>query len=172
MSRRRNRSGDARIQRATSRLFASSIRAQKFKNGASAIQEVLTRLQGPAGSATKVQSADQWPAWRDQVVKNKPTLLVLLPHTDIQDDNEVLEIGDGNFLTNAQIDHRVVGSAHPVVVLLLGCGARPSRSLRFASFVASFRHAKAAIVIGTLTPVLGRHAAPIAARLVEQLDAL
>jgi hypothetical protein len=56
-----------------------------------------------------------------------------------------------------------------VIVLLLGCETAAAR-VRYANFIARFRHAKASIVVGTIMPVKGRHAAPMAAALIELLD--
>jgi len=95
--------------------------------------------------------------------------MVLLPHTDVGQYGEILQIGEADALTNAQIDPSLVGNKPPVIVILLGCETA-SAKVRYANFVARFRKANASVVIGTLTPVLGRHAAPVAEALVERLD--
>ncbi len=160
-----------RIKRPSTRLFASSQRAGNFPGGADALRELIQHLELSTKPAGKSCAASKWDQWRAFVQQSTPSLCVLLPHTDVDDGNDVIEIGSGDLLTNAQIDEDVVGTNHPVVVILLGCEtARPE--LKLASFVASFRHAGADVVIGTLTPVLGRHAAPIASALIEQLDQL
>jgi len=120
-------------------------------------------------SRSVLLSPSDWNDWRRHVQVDRPTLLVLVAHTDLLNNREVLEIGSGACLTNAQIDERIVGDNHPTIVLLLGCETANS-DLRMASFVTAFRHAKAAVVIATLTSVLGRHAAPIAVELIERMD--
>jgi hypothetical protein len=158
-----------RIKRPATRLFASSQRAENFTGGPVALSELVQRLKGSTKPAGEAFSASKWAQWRAFVRQSSPSLCVLLPHTDVDNENDVIEIGTKDFLTNAQIDEDVVGTNHPVIVILLGCEtARPE--LRLASFVASFRHAGADVVIGTLTPILGRHAAPVANALIEQLD--
>jgi hypothetical protein len=156
-----------RIGRAPIRLFASSVRAANFDGGPEAIRQLEARLKGLAND--QVFAAESWKEWRNRVQQHAPRLLVLVPHVDVSPAGEVLEIGASDTLTNAEIDETVVGSAGRVIVLLLGCETAAA-SVRYANFIAQFRHAKAAIVVGTIMPVRGRHAAPMAAALIELLD--
>jgi hypothetical protein len=167
-----------RIGRPSIRAFASSDRTLRFPDGPSAIQHLKQRLgvavpHSPTTSSGQphaaVHAVETWTDWRNCVRDHAPTLMVLLPHTDQGPNGEVLQIGKDAVLTNAQIDATVVGTKPPAIVVLLGCETASSQ-VRYANFVASFRHAEAAVVIGTLTPVLGRHAAPVASVLVEQLE--
>jgi hypothetical protein len=158
-----------RIKRPTTRLFASSQRAENFTGGADALRDIVQRLERSTKPPGKAFAASKWAEWCVFVKQSTPSLCVLLPHIDVDNGNDVIEIGTKAFLTNAQIDEDVVGTNHPVIVFLLGCETA-APELRLASFVASFRHAGADVVIGTLTPVLGRHAAPVANALIEQLD--
>jgi hypothetical protein len=161
-----------RIVRPKIRLFASSLRAQKFPGGRAAIRQLKQRLGCPAAGAPSplsVHVVNTWVEWRDRIRDHAPAFMVLLPHTDVGEFGEVLQIGKAEVLTNAQIDPTIVGTKPPVIVVLLGCETA-SAEVRYANFVARFRMAQAAVVIGTLTPVLGRHAAPVADALVEQLD--
>ncbi|MCP3414239.1 hypothetical protein NLM16_09015 [Bradyrhizobium brasilense] len=162
--------GRNRIEQPTIRMFASSIRARQFTGAQQLFATLSPRL---APTLPKSQSVllfpSDWNDWRHYVDVHRPTLLVLVAHTDLLNNREVLEIGSGECLTNAQIDERIVGDNHPTIVLLLGCETANS-DLRMASFVTAFRHAKAAVVIATLTSVLGRHAAPIAVELIEKMD--
>jgi hypothetical protein len=162
--------GRNRIEQPAIRMFASSTRAREFEGAQQLFATFPPRLAPAlAKSRSVLLSPSDWNDWRRHVQADRPTLLVLVAHTDLLNNREVLEIGSGAHLTNAQIDERVVGDNHPTIVLLLGCEtANPN--LRMASFVTAFRHAKAAVVIATLTSVLGRHAAPIAVELIEKMD--
>ena len=155
------------IGRAEIRLFASSERAANFEGGPDAIRQLEARLKVLASD--QVFAAQSWDEWRRRVHEHGPRLLVLVPHVDVSPAGEVLEIGASDMLTNAEVDETVVGSANQVMVLLLGCETAAA-SVRYANFIAQFRHAKAAIVVGTIMPVRGRHAAPMAAALIELLD--
>jgi hypothetical protein len=161
-----------RIAHPKNRIFACSLRAEKFPGGPAAIQKLKHRLGFPTGAASSplsLHAVDNWAAWRDCVRNLAPPLMVLLPHTDVGEFGEELQIGEADALSNAQIDLTVVGTKPPVIVVLLGCETA-STKVHYASFVARFRTAEAAVVIGTLTLVLGRHAALVADILVEQLE--
>lgn len=157
-----------RISRPAVRLFASSDRATRFPNGVQELQHVRDRLQG-AHPPAQVVSVSSWKDWRKCVADKSPALLVLLPHTDRGGYGEYLEIGQSDALTNAEIDADIIGEVPPVVVMLLGCDTAVS-DIGYAKFVARFRLADAAVVIGTLTPILGRHAAPVARLLIDELE--
>ncbi len=157
---------DRRIGPPLVRLFASSDRANKHPNG----DRAIAGLQGAMGQDKVVCAAD-WDGWRDCIAEKAPALLVLLPHTGRDEYGEYLEIGTDEKLTNAQIGRDIVGESPPVIVLLLGCETARA-DVPYASFIGRFRHAEASVVIGTLTPILGRHAAPVAEALVARLEGL
>jgi hypothetical protein len=146
-------------------VFARSRRAELFDGGQAAVEEVMGSLATTAGA---VFSTELWEEWKQYVAQNAPTLLVLLPHTDKTKYGEVLKIGQDACLTVAQIAPDVVGSADKIIVILLGCDTADP-SIGYVSFPTRFRLAGAEIVVGTLTPVLGRHAAPVARTLIEDL---
>lgn len=157
-----------RIGRPRVRLFAASDRASRYPGGSQALRQICDRLQG-AHPPAEVVPVDCWKHWRECVADKSPALLVLLPHTDRGSYGEYLEIGHSDTLTNAEIDTDIVGDKPPVMVMLLGCDTAVS-DIGYAKFVARFRQADAAVVIGTLTPILGRHAAPVARRLIDELE--
>src|SRR5262249_22143842 len=134
-----------------------------FTGGPEAITQLQARLKGLA--TDQVFAVQSWKDWRSYVQEHTPRLLVLVPHVA----GEVLEIGASDTLTNAAVDEAVVGAGGRVIVLLLGCETAAAR-VRYANFIAQFRHARAAIVVGTIMPVRGRHAVPMAAALIELLD--
>jgi hypothetical protein len=146
-------------------IFARSGRAELFPGGPQANQAVLDSLAATAGTAL---SAEAWPHWIAQTHQHAPTLIVLLPHTDRTRYGSILEIGSNSQLNAAQINRNLIGAAEKVIVILLGCDtADPSTS--YTSFPTRFRLAGANIVVGTLTPVLGRHAAPVAKALIDHI---
>jgi hypothetical protein len=115
---------------------------------------------------------EDWDAWRSVIRRRGPPLLVLLPHTlEDKDYIPTLEIGAGERLPEDQITPECVHATHdrpPPVVLLLGCETAVP-DIPFQAFAAQFRLNGAAIVLSTLTPVLGRHAVPVAQILLEEL---
>jgi hypothetical protein len=97
-----------------------------------------------------------------------------LPHTELDDDDiAVMEIrGDKLPVGKIQETHVVgrAGRPHPVV-LLLGCNT-DNAGLPFETFVPYFQDKQAAIVVSSVSKVLGRHAAPLARTFIEALVAL
>ena len=161
--------GRRELRAPTSSLFARSDRAEATPVGADQVAALLTAL----GALSSTERVVGWDAWRTQVATRKPTLEVLLPHTDVDPDvgQEALEIGSGDLLPQPRIDETIVGATEPpepVVVLLLGCDTAGA-GVGFRKFPSQFRHAGAPIVVATLTPVLGRHAADVARRLVGRM---
>jgi hypothetical protein len=100
--------------------------------------------------------------------------LVLLPHTlrGGRYNSLRLEIGANKQLPVTDIEMTYVRpkSNDPgPVVFLLGCETLvPSETP--AGFAAQFRRNGSAIVLSTFTPVLGRHAVPVAEALIRELE--
>ena len=121
------------------------------------------------GSTTPVET---WAAWSHAVTRASPPLLVLLPHNVPPAGGlmPALEIGDGDQrrVDEIRADSVKRANAAPPVVLLLGCDTAASE-IGFQDFVERFREAGAAVVVGTIAPVFGALAAPMAARFVQQL---
>ena len=147
-------------------LLAASGRASEVK--ATAVDDLFEALR-KRGPATR---ASTWKEWSAGVGAASPSLLVLLPHHDQGPDEEVLEIGDSDRLESELVraDHvrRQPDGPFPIL-LLLGCETNLAR-IAFDNFVTRFRDKGAAVVVSTIATVLGRHASPAAARLVELLD--
>ena len=72
---------------------------------------------------------------------------------------------------NIRRDHVLGPTGLPPVVLLFGCNT-DNAGLPHESFIAYFADYQAAIVISSISKVLGRHAAPLAQDLVERLLAV
>jgi hypothetical protein len=112
-----------------------------------------------------------WPEWKKNIAALAPTLLVLIPHTDMHEELGVpkMEIGTAQWLSVDQINDSYVHTrkVHPVV-LLLGC--ETSRNdVPFEDFVSIFAQNGAAIIVASRTLVLGRQATILAAQFVAVL---
>jgi len=120
----------------------------------------------------RVERVRDWDTWRTAVQNRNPSILVLVPHT-LKDADSIptLEIGEEQQLPEDQITASYVHTTHdfhPPVVLLLGCETA-GPDVPFQAFAVQFRIHGAAIVLSTLTPVLGRHAVPVAQMLLGEL---
>ena len=153
-----------------SALLAASLRVDSVAAGS--VESVRAELSAKFGA--NVALAESWQQWRQAVAERSPALLLLLPHT-AKDDDDVpqLEI-HGDLLASLDIEPADVvgpaGAPHPVVVLL-GCNTDNS-GLPFESFVSGFEDNQAAIIVTSLSKVLGRHAAPLARTFIARLAAL
>ncbi len=147
-------------------LLAASSKASEVNP--SAVDD-LGRHLGKRGHAVRVST---WKQWEDQVSADAPSLLVLLPHHERnEDDQEILEIGEGDRLKSELVREGYVrreDGPYPIV-LLLGCDTNQAK-IAFDSFVTCFRDKGAAVVVSTLATILGRDASPAAALLVDLLD--
>ncbi|MGH3991975.1 MAG: hypothetical protein ACRDSN_05860, partial [Pseudonocardiaceae bacterium] len=136
---------------------------------AGSIDAIVAALRNSAGSHDRVST---WEEWSDTVAARQPALLMMLPHTVFSDVFESfgLEIGTKSRRWSAQIDTTFVPPQdRPVIVALLGCETARAGEVGYERFPGLLRRAGAEVVIATLTEVLGRHAAPVAAQLVEEL---
>ena len=112
-----------------------------------------------------------WEEWQAGVAGGTSSLLMLLPHTVHSEtlDTFGLEIGTRERAWAGDIDERFIPPENPVIVVLLGCETAAVGDVGYERFPGIFRRAGAEVVIGTLTEVLGRHAAPVGARLAQSL---
>jgi hypothetical protein len=161
----------------TSALFAWSELLDAEVSGQSGT--VLKALEAATGRAPLV--AHTWREWAKAVGSEHPPLLVLLSHTtaDIPARLEIGADAGGEKLALSQImDAHVRGGksqpapgsvGHGPVVVLLGCDTAIADQAAY-SFAAKFRERGAAVVVGTLTSVLGEHVAPVTSALVEALS--
>jgi len=110
-----------------------------------------------------------WLEWAEAIDKHQPGLLVLLSHTV----DDALEIGpekSGETATLAQINSKFVKklAQDAPVVFLLGCTTGVADD-KLVSFVGRFRDQGAALVVGTITPVLGERSAAVVKAVVAKL---
>jgi hypothetical protein len=146
-------------------LLGASTLVDSFRKGT--IAEVDAALATvTSGHATHAKT---WTEWVERVKELTPPLLVLLPHT-LENEASIrcLQIEDAEQLPVGDISDAYVGKPPPIV-LLLGCDTA-TPEMPFQQFPTAFRRANAAIVVGTLTKILGRYAGPIASRLVTKLS--
>ncbi|WP_219414254.1 hypothetical protein [Pseudonocardia nigra] len=146
-------------------VLAASDKVDDFAAGS--IDRVVTSLKMAGGDPRRVAVWEDWPA----AVATRPALLMLLPHTVFHDGHEVfgLEIGSGARRWAAQLIDGFVPQDRPVIVTLLGCETARAGEVGYEFFPGILRRAGAEVVIATLTEVLGRHAAPVAERFVQEL---
>jgi hypothetical protein len=166
--RSRPASGRDRISLDAGSMFAASNRVDAFAPGS--IAAVAAALA--ATSAGHSLRADSWEEWIADIRARRPALMVLLPHTVYDDTSGFfgLEIGEHDRCFADQINTEFVHQGdQPVIVSLLGCETAVAGSISFETLPARFVTAGAEIVLATITEVLGRHAAPIASRLVTIL---
>ena len=112
-----------------------------------------------------------WEDWTAKIQEDGPRLLVLVPHTSKNEfDEECLEIC-GETITNGLIDEAYIAGGHRPgpIVLLIGCNTE-NLGIPFRNFAVKFMTGGSAIVVSTISHVLGRHAAPLAAELVEAIS--
>jgi hypothetical protein len=152
-----------------SAVYAASSRVDQVAKGQT--KKVLAALK--KATHQHVVLAQTWAEWVAAVQAQQPSLLLLLPHTSRSQQYNVpqLEIGESQALLERYISEKHVRpsrEAPPPIAVLLGCETL-APEVPFQSFAAQFRRKGAAIVLATLTPVLGRHVGPVAQRLLQDL---
>lgn len=108
---------------------------------------------------SEVQVVTSWDDWPQAIVDHSPSMLILFPHSDEDEGIAALEIGK-DFLQVSSLESDYVrpdGHEPGPVVLLLGCSTKLPR-VAFHDFVSRFRMKGAAVVVGTLSLIRGRHA--------------
>jgi hypothetical protein len=121
----------------------------------------------------KVHRVRTWQDWRTAVSGRRPSMLALVAHIDQDEDDDVfLEIENEEKLTVAEIEteHVCITAPPGPLVVLLGCSTADQTLAPF-TVISRFREKQAAIVVGTLGKVIGRHAALTAVTLLAELRA-
>lgn len=137
-------------------------------------KQALKRVEAAVKSHAQLVSAKDWNDWVAKVSKNHPGLLVLIPHHTSEGSNSILEIGKNSQLKATLVKEKhVLGDPKPSpalrpIVFLLGCETEDS-PIAFERFPSMFAERGAAIVVGTIATVLGRHASPAAVDLIGEL---
>jgi len=149
-------------------LYAASDRVDGVVPGQR--QQFMNTLNSVSDNTGMVS---MWNDWAREIAAKRPTLLILMPHT-IEDEilrAPAMEIGSSDRLASGYIRPGYVCVSpedQAPIVALLGCETMVPYS-KYMGFVPQFRRNGAALVLCTLTTVLGRHVVPIAQKLVEEL---
>jgi hypothetical protein len=129
--------------------------------------ELANTILVPDGAIT----VDDWKDWKSAVENRRPPLLLAMPHTehDSKTGVDFLRIGAKSDLNPLAVDGQYVqvpfGKVGPIV-LLLGCSTA-APEIGYLGFVPRFLDRHAAVVVGTIAKVLGRHTAPAARQFLE-----
>lgn len=161
----------ARLKHLSTPLAGAVVAASDFA-GKARVRSVVKRLTKAIG--TNVQLATTWDQWTMAIKTGNPPLLVLLPHT-VLDSAEIwtMEISAEAELQHLPVDqvddtYVKIASADGPIVLLLGCKTANTEE-PMADFVSAFYDSGAAVVLATLTKVLGEHAVPVASQIAAAL---
>ena len=150
-------------------LVAASKAATLFDT--EAINHLLARVKAEFSDGASVAT---WEEWSTGIGASHPGLLVVLPHHVRKQGSSVLQIGAASELKSTLVRPKhVIGDPPPdppprPILLLLGCETEDA-TIPLERFPAIFQERGAAIVIGTIATVLGRHAGPVAEELVALL---
>jgi hypothetical protein len=152
-------------------VFAASDRIDRVEKETSAKLTANLEQTFGAGNTTRVTD---WDGWIPAVTASaKPNLLVVVPHTKASPQNDqILEIGAASDLRALEVveEHVTGDPATPPspIVFLLGCETSAA-TVPNESFVSILRDREAALVISTISTILGRDAAPVAAALARAI---
>ncbi len=146
-------------------LFAWSEILDNIQPGTST--GVLESLKTATGK--HAAKAKTWLKWAEAIDTQRPGLLVLLSHT-VDDSLEIGAENSGERATVAQINSKFVKklAQDAPIVFLLGCTTGVAEDT-LVSFVGRFRDQGAALVVGTITPVLGERSAEVVRAVVERV---
>ncbi|MFA4864602.1 MAG: hypothetical protein WC605_12645, partial [Bacteroidales bacterium] len=142
--------------------------AASTKVDATDLDEVIKSISKATGN--QPVKVNNWSEWETLVQENTPQLIVVMPHHAGKETKATLEINEDTII-GVQIRESHVkkaGSDDTPIVALLGCDTTGS-AMKYGSFVQKFRLRGAAIVIGTVASVFGKHAAKVANMLVVGL---
>jgi hypothetical protein len=164
--------GRNRLNVLTSALIAASNNVDSVEAGSK--QKVVDALDLATGKESNC--VDSWAKWISDVEERSPSLLVLLPHTvrDAKSHQQTLEISVNQRLIHGNLQRKHVlgktGLPHPLVILM-GCKTA-APDISYESFVLKFRLYGAALVVGTGSTILGRHAATVTKSFIEDIAAI
>lgn len=139
----------------------------------SRVTKSLDKLMGK-----KLLEADTWKGWVGHIKKEEPPMLLLLSHTEPASGGAALEINNAAANQRRFVDEinehyvNLNGDRVGPLVLLIGCDTGVISPSDFQSFVAQFKDKGASMVVGTIAPILGRHASRVAEALVEEMKTI
>lgn len=164
--------GRNRLNVLANAIVAASAKVDAVEAGST--QKVIDALDEATGKQSKL--VNSWADWATDINSRSPSLLVLLPHTlkDAVSGQQTLEISKKERLVYAHLQRKHVlgesGVPQPVVILM-GCKTA-APDIPFESFVLKFRLRGAALVIGTGSSILGRHAAVVTRNFIQDIAAI
>jgi hypothetical protein len=147
-------------------LVAGSQRVQRSVPGG--LETICERI---SDGHTGLEPVHTWDDWIDRVRSDDPSLLVLIVHTDLTDDDlEQMEIGTESWLAVVDMEqqHIAPDAMSPPIVLLLGCETG-APAVDFAGFVSRCLLNGAAVVVSTGAKIHSVHAVPVARAFVDAL---
>ncbi|MDP2292728.1 MAG: hypothetical protein Q8M22_16190 [Actinomycetota bacterium] len=122
-------------------------------------ERLATAAQTLLGSR-QAAPVTSWRAWRKEVGRRHPPLLVALAHTELENGTTSLLLGRRSYLRRADVSMKVVrpnGTPAPLVVLM-ACDSA-SADDPFGNLPGTFTARGAGAVIATLTKLIGRDGA-------------
>ncbi len=138
-----------RIEDLSSVAFAASDLADNFADEDVPIHQ-LVRIASIEASLG-VKKIPSWQNWKDTLLRDSPSLLLLLVHLD----DEQVFVGEDDGINLASIGAQYVGSAR--MVIAIGCSSGLG-DIPGGSLPAILQRSGARVVIAAMTHVLGRHA--------------
>jgi len=120
----------------------------------------------------KVGSPKTWDEWKQCIGALSPSLLMLIPHVDEDQQHfQTLEINGDHLAVDHIVEDCVRNPQRPTfpIVFLLGCETGVSE-VTFMGFLSKFCEHKPAVVVSTWCRILGRQAALLAAEFIEVLQ--
>ena len=160
--------GENRLGPFSSALIAASNRAKDEMKGPRSLPKVV------ASHVAKVSRVDSWKDWKAKVAKDKPDLLVLMPHSEESRQLPgipILEVSlnelHASHLDEAYVRAEGAGGNGPLL-LLMGCSTTFAET-PFLNFVRRFNLSGAPIVIGTLSIIHGTQASMVTQQLLAAI---
>jgi hypothetical protein len=159
-------------------LCAVSNKVDNYKDEESA-ETQSERVQNALNQVMpgKVRYVETWTDWKEQINTDRPSLLVLMPHTVTNEDYDLPEMtigaDDPLLVTHVLRPYVQSGDEAPApVVLLMGCATMLAgeADIPFQSLVGRFRQNGAAIVVSTRTKIRSRHSIPVFEEVIAILD--
>ena len=151
-------------------LHASSEKVDKVATDTTT--KVKARIKATSKELIEV---DDWTSWKDNVQQKDPDTLLLIVHTEEDDDGELqMEIGPENFLLKGDLSPKYLykeGSKTPPLVILIGCNTTDTKIAAF-DFTAQFINKGAAIVLSNFTKITGRKAGLIVTEMMDIMKSM
>jgi hypothetical protein len=153
------------------RAAVTSASERVDKGVAGSFDTVLAAFK-TAVPADKLGSPRSWDEWKRSVGELSPSLLMLIPHIDEDQQHfQTLEINGDHLAVDHIVEDFVRNPQKPTfpIVFLLGCETGVSE-ITFMGFLSKFCEHKPAVVVSTSCRILGRQAAMLASEFIQALQ--